>query len=284
MNVTIMITTRNRVVDLARTCRVLRQLSPAPLEILITADGCTDDTVSFVKEEMPRAKLIVNATGRGSIASRDRMVREARGDLIFALDDDSYPEQADCLDRIIPLFGQRPRLAVLHFPQRTDEYPETLKRTDFGPERATRSFASSGAVLRRSIYLELPGFEPLFFHAYEEPDYALQCLASGYEVLLSSVVTIRHHFSSITRNEIRTHHNQARNEFWSALIRCPFPQVLMVTTYRIFSQFRYACKRGLNWVVREPIWWWRALGGIPSCLEKRQAVSWRRYSEWLRLP
>ena len=49
---------------------------------------------------------------------------------------------------------------------------------DFGPERPTRFFANSGAVLRRSAYLQLPGFEPSFFHMYEEPDYALQCVAA----------------------------------------------------------------------------------------------------------
>ena len=30
------------------------------------------------------------------------------------------------LREIVPLFEHRPQLAVLHFPQRTDEYAETL--------------------------------------------------------------------------------------------------------------------------------------------------------------
>ena len=101
--------------------------------------------------------------GLGSVASRDRMMREARGDLVLALDDDSYPEQLDCIARIVPTFEQHPKLAVLHFPQRTDEYPETLAQTDFGPEHLTRSFANSGAVLRRSTYLQLPGLSHVFF-------------------------------------------------------------------------------------------------------------------------
>src|SRR6516165_9377779 len=103
-----MITTRNRAADLRCTCRVLRQLDPAPLEILITADGCTDETVAMVKAEMPSAKMIVNATGKGSVASRDRMMREARGDLVLALDDDSYPEQPDCLARLAEFFSDKP--------------------------------------------------------------------------------------------------------------------------------------------------------------------------------
>lgn len=279
-----MITTRNRAVDLQSTCRVLRQLDPAPLEILITADGCTDETVAMVKSEMPNAKMIVNATGEGSVASRDRMMREARGDLVLALDDDSYPEQLDCIARFAPIFEQRPQLAVLHFPQRTDEYPETLAQTNFGSEYMTRSFANSGAVLRRSTYLQLPGFESRFVHMYEEPDYALQCVAAGYDLLFSPVITIRHHYSGHARDEIRIHHRHARNELWSTIMRCPFPFAVGIAAWRLFSQLRYACKRGWSWIIREPCWWRQALGGIPYCLQKRKPVSWASYNRWLALP
>jgi GT2 family glycosyltransferase len=280
----VMITTRNRIGELRRTWRALQQLNPPPLEVLITTDGCTEDVVGAVKEELPKARVFVNEIGLGSVASRDRMMRAARGDLVLALDDDSYPEQSDCIARVVPLFEQRPELAVLHFPQRTDEYPETLAQTDFGPEHLTGSFANSGAVLRRSTYLQLPGFESRFFHMYEEPDYALQCVAAGYEVLFSPIVTIRHHYSGQVRSEIRNHHRHARNEFWSVLLRCPFPYAPGVALYRALSQFRYACRRGFAWVIREPAWWWQAMAGVPYCVAKRRPVSWAAYKRWLRLP
>ena len=289
MTVSVMITTKNRSADLRQTCRVLQQLNPPPLEVLITADGCTDGTVEFVREALSRespspcplpegevdrqlfpedANLPAPGTtltrlspgGRGERRAISGAIvcqragprlgglagphmREARGELVLALDDDSYPEQPDCVARIAEIFRARPRLAILHFPQRTDEYPQTLTQSDFGPERPTRSFANSGAVLRRDVYLQLPGFEPRFFHMYEEPDYALQCVAAGYEVLFSPAVTIRHHYSAQARSELRNHHRHARNEFWSTLMRCPFPFVLAMLAYRVYSQFCYACKR-----------------------------------------
>jgi len=283
MTVSVMITTIGRVTDLRRNWRALQRLNPAPLEALITLDGCTEDVVAAVRAELPDARVFVNESGLGSVASRDRMMREARGDLVLALDDDSYPEQLDCIARIIPTFEQQPNLAVLHFPQRTDEYPETLAQTDFGPKRLTRTFPNSGAVLRRSTYLELPGFESHFFHAYEEPDYALQCVAAGYDVLFSPVITIRHHYSGQARDEIRVHHRHARNELWSTILRCPLPFALGIAGWRVLRQFRYACKRGWSWVIREPIWWWQALTGIPYCLRKRAPISWTSYKRWLSL-
>jgi len=284
MTVSVIITTRDRATDLQRTCDVVMQLRPAPNEVLVTADGCTDGTVDVIADKFPDVRLIANKPGRGSVASRDRMIREASGDLVLALDDDSYPEQLDCIARFVPAFEERPQLAVLHFPQRTDEYPETLTQPNFPSEYLTRSFANSGAVLRRATYLQLPGFESRFFHMYEEPDYALQCVAAGYDVLYSPIVTIRHHYSGQARDEIRIHHRHARNEFWSTLLRCPFPFAIGMAAWRVFSQFRYACKRGGSWVIREPSWWWQALGGISYCVRKRRPVSWGGYKRWLRLP
>ena len=283
MRVSVMITTSNRLEELQRTLQMLGKLDPAPDEVLITADGCTDGTAEFLSA-MPNVKFVVNQPAQGSVASRDRMIREARGELVLALDDDSYPEQLDCIARFVPLFEQRSNLAVLHFPQRTDEYPDTVAQMDFGHEKLTRSFANSGAVLHRSTYLELAGFEPRFYHMYEEPDYGLQCLAAGYDVVFSPIVTIRHHYSGQARDEIRIHHRHARNEFWSSLMRCPFPFALGVLGWRAASQFRYACRRGWSWVVREPRWWAQAVAGIPYFIRKRKPVSWATYKRWLSLP
>ena len=210
-------------------------------------------------------------------------MRAARGDLVLALDDDSYPEQLDCIARIVPTFEQHPKLAVLHFPQRTDEYPETLAQTDFGPERLTRTFPNSGAVLRRSTYLQLPGFESRFFHAYEEPDYALQCVAAGYDVLFSPIITIRHHYSGQARDEIRIHHRHARNELWSTLMRCPFPFALGILVARFLAvslclQTRLVLGHSRTQLVVAGAGWNSVLSW------KTQACFMGGYKRWLRLP
>jgi GT2 family glycosyltransferase len=289
MNLTIMITTKNRSIDLSKTLEVLRGLDPQPLEVLITADGCSDDTVLMLereklKSEIKNLRLIINDVGLGSVASRDRMMREAKGDLVLAIDDDSYPEQMDCLKTLQELFEKSPKLSIATFPQRTDEYPESLTQENFGEAHPVRSFPCSGACLRVSTYRSLQGFEPMFFHMYEEPDYALQCVANGWEVLYTPVITIRHHWTGSGRSELRNHHRHARNELWSTVMRCPFPQMLLMIGWRILSQARFAASRGISWIIREPLWWWEAIKGLPHALHRRHSVSWAGYRKWLSLP
>lgn len=277
-----MITTLNRSEELVRTLGEVRKLSPAPGEVWVVADGCSDSTVELVRDRFPEVRLIVHEESQGSVASRAEIMERVKADLVLALDDDSYPEQPDCLSILEELFRERPDLAIATFPQRTDEYPESLAREDFGSERPVRSFPNSGACLRVAAYRELPGFEPMFFHMYEEPDYALQCVASGWEILFFPQIVIRHHYSGLTRSEMRNHHRHSRNEFWSTLMRCPFPYLVGMVGYRMVSQARYAFKRGPGWIFREPKWWWQALRGIPRALRRRKPLTWKGYKRWLK--
>jgi glycosyltransferase involved in cell wall biosynthesis len=153
MLVSIMITTRNRLSELQRTCRILKTLDPAPSEILITADGCSDGTVRYLRDSCPEFHLIVHDISRGSVASGAAMMEKAPGDLVLALDDDSYPEQSDCLNTLSDLFSQNARVAVATLPQRTDEYPETLTRKDFGSPPVGPLFCK---FRRMSTGLDLP--------------------------------------------------------------------------------------------------------------------------------
>jgi GT2 family glycosyltransferase len=279
----ISIATHNRLPELRRTLGIVAGLNPQPDELLICADGCNDGTAEFVREHFPAAKLIEHAKPAGSIRSRIELMHSATSDLVISLDDDSYPLDGDFIARVRELFENRPWVAVASFPQRSDEFPETLTMTSFGPACYTGNYVNAAAAFRRGVYLELEGWTPEFEHAYDESDYTLQCLAAGYAVYFEPGIVIRHHFTSLKRNEIRTHHRHARNEQWAMWRRCPLPALLAVSPYRALGQFNYARKRGIAWMIREPAWWWMALRGLPAALRKRRPVAGRIYRQWLRL-
>ena len=281
--IAICITTHNRRAELERTLAQIAALTPQPDELLIVADGCNDGTAEFVRDRHPHARLIVHEQGRGSIPSRNEMAAATTCDVFLSLDDDSYPLEPDAIALIRDLFEKNARLAVAAFPQRSDEYPDTLTVQDFGSAKFVGSYANSGAAIRSSAFRDIGGYPDFFFHAYEEPDFSLRCVAAGWEVRHETVVTVRHHFTAAERNEIRTHQRHARNELWSVLMRCPLPQLPVVAAYRAVRQFGYACHRGLDWAVREPKWWFAFLLGIPRCLAARTPLPWRRYLAWTRL-
>jgi len=278
----IIITTRNRLEDLKTTVGTLDHLYPQPEEIFITADGCTDGTAEFVKT-LPHIRLIVNDEPRGSVGSRDAMMRAASTDVVLSFDDDSFPVETDFVRRASGLFENNPRLAVATFPQHSDEYPETLTQTNFGESHFVGSYTSSGAAIRRSAYLELGGYATLFFHAYEEPDFSLRCIASSWLVRYETSLHVRHCYSGAQRNELRIHHFHARNELWSVMMRCPAPWLFAVGLFRLVRQLQYAQTRGFRWVLHEPSWWSGFFTGLPQCMALRQPVAWKQYRQWMEL-
>ena len=281
LRVAICITTHNRRVELARTLEHVQALSPAPDELRIVADGCTDGTVELVKSKAPKAILTIHDAARGSIPSRNAMGQATPCHVFLSLDDDSHPIETDAIARIRALFESQPWLAVAEFPQRTDERPASLEQTDFGSAKFIGSYANSGAAVRANVFRALGGYVDEFMHAYEEPDFALRCCAAGWHVRFEPVLHIRHHFTSAERNETRTHHRHARNELWSAIRRCPLPWLLAVAPFRIVRQFGYAWGRG--WTSREPRWWLQAAKGAPAHWAHRQAIPWQKYRAWMQL-
>jgi GT2 family glycosyltransferase len=285
MTFAIMITTHNRRADLRRTCAALTLLDPAPDEVLICADGCTDDTVPMVLGEFPGFVVLENAERQGSVASRDRMLRFSSSDIVISLDDDSYPIEPDFLARVGKTLEAHPEAAVVAFAEIRDEdqgEPAAPSR-DEPRGRYVAAYANCGAAMRRDVYLELAGFPRFFGHMYEEPDYALQCYAAGLAVWFEPDLAVRHHMSSVNRHEGRRQRLHARNELWSVLIRCPWPYLPAVALFRVWRQLRYAATQGLSDVLLQPAWWLSALGGLPQCIARRSPVPGPRYRAWMTL-
>ena len=281
---TVMITTRNRREELRRTLGKLRELSPRADEVLVCADGCTDDTVTMVRSEFPECTLLENPTSRGSVFSRDRMLRLARGEIVVSLDDDSYPIDADFLPRLTDALAQHPEASVITFVElRGEDAVPSGPGKDLTLGRFVAAYPNCAAAMRRADYGARAAFPVCFGHMYEEPDYALQCYAAGHGVWFEPALRVRHHLTVAQRQPVGRHHLNARNEFWSVLLRCPWPWLPFMALYRLLRQFRFACSQGVDWAVREPRWWWMALSQLPGIVHQRQPVRWAAYKTWLQL-
>jgi len=316
MTSSIMIATRNRCANLQSTCRRLVELQPQPKEILICADGCTDGSVQMIKAEFPQFQLSENEPAVGSVAARHRLLTTATGDIVVSLDDDSYPADKDFFARLPDAFAAHPEAAVISFPElRNGEISAPangrnssvrgsseilpLSRRGTSGERVgergsfivgrspsghyVSAYPNCAAAMRRDIYLKTGGYPPFFFHGYEEPDYALQCYAAGYAVWFEPSLPIRHHLAAANRSPFRFHQSNARNEIWSVWLRCPWPWLPVVSLFRVWRQFRYACTEGWRWAIQEPLWWVAALFGIGSCWRARRPLPWQIYFAWMRL-
>lgn len=280
----IMITTRNRRGDLCYTVDKLNQLNPPPSKVIICADGCTDDTVEAISSLYPEVTLLVNERGQGSVPARDRMLRLMKVDWVLSLDDDSYPLSADFFGRTVELINSHPKVSVFTFPEQRDggAYASPTKTPQVSGHLVS-AYPNCAALMNLNDYMKTAGYPVVFEHNYEEPDYALQIYAIGKTVWFEPSLIIRHHLSSVNRNVLRIHQQNARNELWSVWIRCPWPWLPVVSIFRILRQFQFAWSQGFYWVVREPRWWLESILGLKKCAGIRKPIPWKVYFNWMKL-
>jgi FkbM family methyltransferase len=280
----VVIPSHNRCDDLRLTCQEIDKFTPAPNEIIICLDGCSDGSKEMLTREFPNYRVLENAVQEGSIPSRDRAFRIVKSDLILTLDDDSYPTDPAFMEKVRAIVEQHPEAGAITFPEvRNDGRAANPRRTETSRGHYVRDFSDCAGVIARHLYGRAAEY-PLFLkHAYGEPDFCLQLYAAGYAVWFEPSLTIRHRFTPKERNMMTRHRLNARNELWSVIMRCPFPDIVFLLPFRVLRQFVFAVSQGFSWWIREPLWWWRAIIGIPACLRHRKPVRWRAYREWLIL-
>jgi GT2 family glycosyltransferase len=235
-------------------------------------------------EDFPEIYIVENETRMGASTARDRCFRLAKGELIISLDDDSYPVDSDFIRKVVGLFERHREAGAISFPELGNDGHFTGRElTPQSPGRYLQSLKTCAAAFRASTYGDQVKFVDFFGYYYEDTDISLQLYAANKAIWFEPTITIRHHFSPTHRNSQERHRLHARNELWSVLMRCPFPQILAVAPYRIFRQLIFASTQGLDWIVREPIWWWQALRGAGRCIKERRPVLWSVYLGWIRL-
>lgn len=89
--ISIVIPTHNRRALLEKKLQALEGQTGA-FEVIVVADGCTDDTPSFLNSYKPSYPFrVIYSDGKGAAYARNRGAEEARGEIVLFSDDDVIP-------------------------------------------------------------------------------------------------------------------------------------------------------------------------------------------------
>lgn len=154
------------------------------LEVLVFDDCSHDGTVAAVRERFPDVRVYPSEVKRSATVLRNRGFEEARGEVIFSLDDDSYFSEAGIVSNISKCFLDRPTVAVVGIPYiepfATALHAPVLLR----PDERIAAYTGCAAALRRSAIREVGGYRECFdCYGGEEGDLAIRLRDRGYDLI-----------------------------------------------------------------------------------------------------
>jgi GT2 family glycosyltransferase len=267
--VSVVIATRNRCAELARTLRHLTALPERP-HVVVVDNASADGTAATVRDRFPGAELIVLRRNRGAWA-RNVGVSRSRAAYVAFSDDDSWWEPG-ALATAAAVLDASPRAGLLAArvlvgaESRPDPVNAVMSASpltrDGLPGPRILGFLGCAAVLRRDAFLAAGGFSRLLFHGGEEQLLAYDLAAAGWPACYVPDVVARHYPSPARDDSVRAR-QLSRNKVLVAWMRRPLRHAA-AETGRLAHRARHepAAARALG----------DALIRLPAALAQRRAL------------
>jgi GT2 family glycosyltransferase len=264
--VTVVIATRDRRMELCTTLGMLAAIPERP-PVLVVDNASSDDTAAHVRAHHPDVGLVAARRNMGA-GARTLGVEQSATPYVAFSDDDSWWAPGS-LDRAVRVLDEHPAVGLVAArvlvgqAEVVDPVSELMRSSPLPaavalPGPVVLGFLACGAVVRRSAFLAVGGFESRFGIGGEEALLALDLADAGW-VLLYLDDVVAHHHPSLVRDTARRWRLQQRNDLWTRWLR--FPATLAIGhAARVARQALRdpvtraalidAC-RGLPWVLRE---------------------------------
>ena len=246
MRATVVITTKNRLVDLRKAVASTLSQTARP-EVLVMDDGSTDGTADAVGREFPSVRLLRSKQSQGYIVQRNRAARLAGCPILFSLDDDAVFSTPSVIETTLREFDH-PRVGAVAMPFVDVNRGPAVRQRAPRPDDiyANYDFIGTAHALRRDVFLSLSGYREVLFHQGEEEDYCIRMLNAGWITRCGNADPI-HHFESPRRSYARMDYYGARNKVLYAWHNVPFPVVAAQLTGTTAKTLTYTLRPGRVW-------------------------------------
>jgi GT2 family glycosyltransferase len=235
-------------------------------EVIIVDDGSQDDSVKWLEENYPSARVIVNRDNQGFAISCNTGAAAARGKVILMLNNDTEPDeawaealaksvcskpQAGIFASKLLLFDERDKLHSAGDSLGLDGIPHNRgvwqrDNGQFDHQRQVFSACGGAAAYRRDLWKALAGFDEEFWMYLEDVDFAFRAQLLGWETEYVPEAKVYHHISATGGGAIASYYS-ARNTIW--MITKNMPRTLLWRNFFpiLNAQIRIAVEALKNW-------------------------------------
>jgi GT2 family glycosyltransferase len=253
------------------------------IEVIAVDNGSTDGTRDFLQTQTDwiRVVLLPNNTG---IAGYNEGFKQANGDYLLVLDDDSHPVDSITLDRLIQCFDTRPDIGVVACRIESIKgqvfYTWHLPKNNApGPSMA---FVGCGFAIRRPLFEQIGWYPGEFFIYQNEMEVAIQVMRLQYKIYYDPACRVIHRQSPEGRTNWRQVYYPTRNTIWLIRRYFPFPMAGYLIASRLcFGFIRAVQSLELRWyyqAVLDALYTPIKSQVLPQPQQKQLTTFWRQNS------
>jgi glycosyltransferase involved in cell wall biosynthesis len=199
LTISVIVPERNGGDKLQKSLLALTKATPPPNELIVVADGDTDESWRMAEEFGARVLKIPKP--QGPARARNLGAQNAQGDILFFADADVVIP-LDALSQIEAAFNNDPHLTAL-FGSYDDDPGETNFLSQYknlfhhyvhqrSQEEASTFWAGCGAI-RRKVFLELGGFDESYRKpCIEDIELGYRLKKAGCRIRLSKTLQVKH--------------------------------------------------------------------------------------------
>jgi GT2 family glycosyltransferase len=283
---TVGITTRNRPDALAACLESLTAIAHLDPEVLVFDDGSQPPVEADSRGLGAKPRLIRDADSPGYIVGRNRLVREAAGEIVLLMDDDARLIGAAAIDQALAVLHGDAGVGAVGFAQAEADgrpWPTSMQPSAAQVPSVVPSFIGFAHMIRRDRFLALGGFREAFGFYGEEKEFCLRLLEAGLHTVYLPHALVAHVADPNSRDRKRYLRFVARNDCLNSLMNDPFTRLAWMLPARYVLYFRM--RRG--WEIHDPwggLWLLRELASqLPGAWKARRPVSRGTLREWRAL-
>jgi glycosyltransferase involved in cell wall biosynthesis len=188
----ILITTKNRINDLAFTLvKIKFLLDRKDVVCVICDDGSTDGTAFFLEINYPEIQLIQNVKSQGLIYSRNRLLQLVKTEFAISLDDDAHFVTDNPLESIHNYFEKNANCGLVALRVFWGIEEPFSKISNEEPNRV-QGFVGCAHIWRMKAWRDIPEY-PSWFIFYGEEEFAsFYLLKKKWEIHYLPEVLVNH--------------------------------------------------------------------------------------------
>jgi GT2 family glycosyltransferase len=234
--VSYVVITFNRPVDLAVCLRSLQEQTFREKEIIVVDNASTDDTRAMLARDFPDVRVVALPENRGVSGGRNAGTVSARGEICIYIDDDAWLVDPEATSTIVGYFRDDSRLACLALTivssHTGEEEMKSIPRRDKARllhDYPTTYFCGCGHAFRRRAFLEAGMYWDPLVYGSQEIDLGYRLLERGDLLLHTSRVSVIHKSTPTARPSGQWVYFNTRDRPWVAARHLPWLAVASTT-------------------------------------------------------